>query len=167
MSHVWNRHPDVDYSELGILSAYSDKLSIGLTCDPEGDMTDQSFKEECDINTIMQRYQSTGEMPQINKVAPQYMDCTGHDFQTHMDFIVQAQDLFDQLPSALRDRFGNDPAAFLDFTSNEDNLPEMAKLGLLTQDAADRILYPPPTGSFSNDSAGVQTPTPPSPTGSE
>lgn len=148
-----------EYAALGILSAYSDKLTIGLACDPEDDYTDQSFKDEADINTIMARYQSTGEMPVLNQGNAQFLDCTGQDFQTHMDFIVQAQNLFDELPSALRDRFHNDPALFLDFTADEDNLPEMAKLGLLTPEATERILYPQPTGTFRNDSA------PPSPAG--
>ena len=45
------------------------------------------------------------------------------------------------LPSSLRSRFGNDPAAYLDFVSNEENKPEMAKLGLLTPEAEERALH--------------------------
>lgn len=97
--------------------------------------TKQSFAQECDINTIMARYQSTGEMPVLNQQAPQYLDVTGADFQASMEFLRGASDLFNQLPSDLRDRFQNDPAQFLDFTSNPKNRDEMKALGLLKPEA--------------------------------
>lgn len=124
-------------------SAYSEKLFIGMSFPVDSLVTDQSFREECDINTIMARYQSTGELPQLNTQYAQYLDVTGMDFQEHMDFIIQAQGLFDELPSSIRDRFGNDPAAFLDFTSDPENRTEMAKMGLLSDDATRAILNPP------------------------
>lgn len=126
------------------IAAYTIKHDVSITFPPDSDVTDQSFKEECDINTIMARYQSTGEIPLLNDQQGQWLDVTGMDFQRHMDFIIDAQNLFDQLPSSIRDRFGNDPAAFLDFTSNDDNAVEIAKMGLLTEDAAERILRPKP-----------------------
>lgn len=125
-------------------AAYTKKLNVSITFPPDSDVTDQSFKEECDINTIMQRYQSTGELPVLNGQQGQWLDVTGMDFQRHMDFIIDAQNLFDQLPSAVRDRFGNDPAAFLDFTSRDENAVEIAKMGLLTEDATERLLRPKP-----------------------
>lgn len=109
---------------------------INPQIDPGEDLyTDQSFAEECDINTIMAKYQSTGEMPVLNQMAPQYLDVTQEDFQTHMNFILDAQSLFDDLPSKIRERFGNDPGAFLGFCSDEENYPEMARMGLLSEEA--------------------------------
>lgn len=94
--------------------------------------TKQSFKDECDINTIMARYQSTGEMPDVSAIAPQYLDVTtGFDFQAMNDQVVEAKNLFAQLPSVLRSRFANDPGAFLDYCADPDNEPEMRKLGLI------------------------------------
>lgn len=123
-------------------SAYSKKLNVSLTFPVNSLVTDQSFKDECDINTIMARYQSTGALPVLNSAEAQWLDVTGMDFQGHMDAIIEAQNLFDQLPSAIRDRFGNDPAAFLDFTSDSKNTVEIAKMGLLTPEATEAILYP-------------------------
>lgn len=141
-------------------SAYSEKLAVELVFPPESEYTDQSFKEECDINTIMLRYQSTGEMPRIDERDPQWLDVTGMDFQAHMDFILEANEMFAELPSAIRDRFGNDPAAFLDFTSDESNREEMARMGLLTPEATEAILYPPvaspaPSGGASEGDSGA------------
>lgn len=132
-------------------SAYSEHLYVGLECEAVSLYTDQSFKDESDINTIMARYQSTGEMPVLNEMQGQWLDVTEMDFQAHMDFIIEAQGIFDSLPSDLRDRFGNDPGAFLGFCSDEANRPEMAKLGLLNEEATRRILHPePPSGGSEN-----------------
>ncbi|MCY1437124.1 scaffolding protein [compost metagenome] len=125
------------------VSAYSEKHPVVINFPLDSLYTDQSFKEEADINTIMARYQSTGEMPVLNGVQGQWLDVTEMDFQTHMDFILDAQQLFDQLPSAIRDRFGNDPGAFLGFTSDPENRLEMARMGLLTPEAAADLLRPP------------------------
>lgn len=124
-------------------SAYTPHLFVGLTFPDDSLYTDQSFRDEADINTIMARYQSTGEMPVLNEMQGQWLDVTEMDFQRHMDFIIDAQNLFDQLPSDLRDRFGNDPGAFLGFCSQESNREEMAKLGLLNEQATEAVLRPP------------------------
>lgn len=125
------------------VSAYSPKVVVAIAFPPDSEYTDQSFRDEADINTIMARYQSTGEMPVLNEMDGQWLDVTEMDFQRHMDFILDAQALFDQLPSALRDRFGNDPGAFLGFCSDEENRSEMAKLGLLNESATEAVLRPP------------------------
>jgi len=114
-----------------IKSEFSPKLKVAITFPSTSRWTKQSFKDECDINTIMRRYQSSGEIPNINQQAPQYLDATGFDYQEAMQFVAGAQSLFMDLPSEIRNRFNNDPAAFLDFTSQEKNRPEMAEMGLL------------------------------------
>lgn len=97
--------------------------------------TKQSFKDECDINRIMARYQSTGELPNLNNVEPQYLDCSEFDFQNHQNFIAGAFSMFNELPSGIRSRFENDPGKFLDFCSQEKNRPELAEMGLLRPNA--------------------------------
>lgn len=124
------------------VSAYSEKVVVDLEFPADSEYTDQSFRDECDINTIMARYQSTGELPLLNTQEGQWLDVTEMDFQEHMNFIIEAQGLFDALPSDIRDRFGNDPGAFLGFVSDESNRSEVAKMGLLTPEATEAILYP-------------------------
>lgn len=126
-----------------ITAFLTEKLKLPLFFPENSPYTDQSFKAESDINTIMARYQSTGEMPVINQAYPQFLDVTELDFQTHMNVVAEANQLFAELPSKLRDRFGNDPAAFLGFVSDDENRVEMAKLGLLSDDATRAILAPP------------------------
>lgn len=112
---------------------YSKKCDVSISFPPNSRWTKQSFADECDINTIMSRYQSTGVLPVMNEVAPQYLECPAESFQEMLDFCRGAERLFMELPSALRARFGNDPAYFLDFCSNEQNIPEMRSLGLLAK----------------------------------
>lgn len=121
------------------ISAYSPKLKISLTFPAQG-RTKQSFKSECDINTIMARYQSTGILPDmLNQQNGQYLDVTEMDYQSSMELVAGARSLFNELPSKIRSRFENDPAKFLAFTSDEKNRPEMAELGLLSAEALSRM----------------------------
>jgi phage internal scaffolding protein len=125
-------------------SAYSVKISTPLTFPENSPHTKQEFKAESDINTIMAQYMRTGELPKINEVAPQFLDVTDMDFQTHMNIIREAEELFAELPSSIRNRFQNDPGAFIDFTSDENNRPELARMGLLSTEATRAILSPTP-----------------------
>lgn len=110
-------------------------VKVGITFPPDSRWTKQCFKEESDINTIMARYQSTGEIPVLNRVAPQYLDVSeGFDFRTMSDKVLEAKDLFMQLPSVLRNRFSNDPALFLEYVQNPQNRSEMVDLGLIDAD---------------------------------
>jgi phage internal scaffolding protein len=102
----------------------------GLEClDPT--MAQQQFREECDINTIMERFGRTGELIAPVRM-PQYGDFDGvNDYHSAMNAIVEAQSAFDSLPAKVRARFGNDPAEFLDFVYNEENREEAIRLGLV------------------------------------
>lgn len=104
--------------------------------------TKQSFKEECDINTIMARYQSTGEMPNLDVRAPQYLDVFGMDFQAMQNQVLEAQALFMELPSKLRTRFGNDPGQFLEYVADPQNHAEMRELGLLNRQVSPAVEKP-------------------------
>lgn len=96
--------------------------------------TKQSFKAESDINTIMARYLSTGELPNVSELAPQYLDVSGFDYQNMQNQVIEAQSLFMALPSTLRTRFNNDPGLFIQFCGDPANRAEMHKLGLLRSD---------------------------------
>lgn len=128
-----------------IKSAYSKKLKQTISFPEQSPHTRQEFKDECDINTIMAQYERTGEIFHINEAAPQYLDCNGDDFRANMDYIAGAFSMFEELPSSIRAQFDNDPATFLDFTSQAKNYPELAAMGLLSPEAAEKYLNPAPT----------------------
>lgn len=102
----------------------------GLQCE-DVSLTKQSFAEESDINTIVRRFGLSGELP-TNVRMPTYGDFTGvSDFREAMDAVVSARESFDTLPANVRARFHNDPAEFVDFCSDADNIAEARKLGLV------------------------------------
>lgn len=102
-----------------------------LFCDPAEGMTQQSFAEECDINTIVRRFGLTGEFPSDFQM-PQSGDFTGvTDFHEAMNIVRQAQEEFMELPADVRARFANDPGRLLSFLDDESNRAEALKLGLL------------------------------------
>lgn len=133
-------------SSTPFIRQYSSKPRVSLSFPDRSPFTRQEFKEESDINTIMGRYLRTGELPHVNLIAPQYFDSDGIDFQGHMEVIAQAKTLFAQLPSAIRSRFYNDPAHFVDYCSDPAHRVELAHMGLLSPEATRLALNPsPPT----------------------
>lgn len=93
-------------------------------------MTQQQFKEECDINTIATRFGITGELP-VNGRAATFGDFAQvNDFHSAMQAIRAAEESFMQLPGLVRERFGQDPQRFVEFCSDPRNLEEVRKLGL-------------------------------------
>lgn len=142
-------------------SKYSQKVSPSISFPEHSEFTKQEFAQECDINTIMSRYINSGEMPAMNQNTPQYLDVTGLDYTEAMNFVAGAQSLFNELPSSVRSQFDNDPAAFLDFTSNPDNYSKMAEMGLLVPE--NERLYTAPAANpaqASSESIGASTTAP-------
>lgn len=91
----------------------------------------QNMAQETDINYIMAKYQRTGELRHVSTMAAEYGDFSNApDYKTAMEQILAADALFMELPAAVRDRFGNDPAAFIEFATDKDNIEELRKLGL-------------------------------------
>lgn len=97
-------------------------------------MTHQEFKEECDINTIIERF-GIGENPiepqkwvtdlDIANAPDNYMDV--------MNQLNAARDQFMSLPAKVRSQFDNDPAKFVSFVSDANNIEEMIRMGLATR----------------------------------
>lgn len=93
--------------------------------------TKQSMQDECDINKLMKRYEKTGLIDHVNRHQGQYGNfVTGEDYHGHLTQVLAAQAAFGTLPSAIRARFDNDPASFLNFVQNPENEAEMIKMGL-------------------------------------
>lgn len=95
-------------------------------------MTKQAFKEECDINNIVRRYNEGGAITHINSRQPIYGDFSMEmDYQESLNRVHRAQEAFDALPANIRERFDNDPAQAVSFLQNPSNADEARKLGLL------------------------------------
>lgn len=94
-------------------------------------LTRQEFAEECDINTIMARYEAGGAVSHVNKAQPMYMDMTAiPDLREALDIMRDATISFNSLPAKVRREFDNDPQKFVDYAQNPENLARMREWGL-------------------------------------
>jgi len=106
----------------------------------EPSRTSQEFKDESDINNIMARYLKTGTVPVYADRLPFYVDASAYpSFQEMQNVLIAANDAFMALPSAVRERFNNDPAKFVEFATDEANVEELRKMKLLSPEALERL----------------------------
>lgn len=115
----------------------SDAVSdeTGLKCE-DPTLAQQQFKDECDINNILERFGVTGELPSGVR-QPQYGDFTGvFDYQSALNAVLAADEAFMAMPAQVRARFDNDPAKFVDFVADEANREEAVRLGLVNPNQA-------------------------------
>jgi len=97
----------------------------------EESRTQQHFKSQTNINSIMDRYKKTGILPTRND-QPVFGDFSNvEDYQSSLNKLMIAQESFNQLPANIRKRFQNDPGQLIDFISKEENRDEAITLGLV------------------------------------
>lgn len=113
-----------------------------ITCG--GGRTKQAFRAECDLNAIVdkaKRQAKKSGLP-LSSVSiagssrqPFFADVVGtpSDFQVAMNLVLQSQAQFNALPAKVRARFNNNPAALVDFVSDEANRAEAVALGLIEE----------------------------------
>lgn len=132
----------------------------GLKCEDKS-RTIQSQTDETNINSIVERFAITGEMPR-NIRLPEYGDFTGiNDFHTAANAIAEAHEAFDRLPAKIRARFNNDPGAFVDFTTTPGNELELQQLGLLPPAPTEIIREPSTPPSQPSPQSAPARPQPP------
>lgn len=104
--------------------------------------TKQSMRDSCDINNIMGRYLRSGTVDHLAVHGGSYGFASSATFKDAMNVVRKAEEMFETLDSGLRKRFGNSPAAFLDYVQARDadgqlsNLREMRSLGLALPEKA-------------------------------
>jgi len=113
-----------------IKTAHGPRTRHSITFTGQG-RTKQNHKNETDINQIMARFQKTGTIDFVNTQKAQFGDATGLEFQSAMETVASANEMFDALPSKIRERFNNNAQELLTFLENEDNRTEAVFLGLL------------------------------------
>lgn len=91
-------------------------------------MTQQHFKDECDINNIIDLYTRTGELP-VNANELRYADVSSFtDYTTMRAAMAQADADFLELPSSVRERYHHDVAEFLDAIATDEGRREFNSL---------------------------------------
>lgn len=102
---------------------------VTLDC-KDATRTVQDFKESCDVNYIMEKYQRDGIISQMSR-DPQVGDFSNfEDYHSALNQIMDAEIQFQEIPSKIRERFNNDPEKFFNFAVDPANLDELRKMGL-------------------------------------
>lgn len=119
-----------------IRSVYDgERIPVTLSCDKG--MTMQSFRDECDINNIIARYETTGFLvdPMIAaRRTPSFGDFSKlPDYMEAQNIIAVGSEIFAALPARIREMFNNNPADYCNFVSNPDNLDKALELDLVDE----------------------------------
>ncbi len=124
------------------------------------DRTVQTHKSTCDLNKIVAKAQKTGALSHVAKYSLQYGDATGPDYEAALNVIAEADSMFAELPSEVRNEFGNDAMAFLDFVDARSPAEVAEALPLL---AAPGRQFPDVEGGRGAPTEGAEPPSSPSP----
>lgn len=119
-------------------------------------LTRQEFKDECDINLIMERYNNhviggPGGLPPIGE--PMFVDWADmpSDLLSYMERMKEAETAFMSLPANVRREFDNSAVSFVDFAGDPSNLDRMREWGLApAKKLPDAPIEPAPSPPPSN-----------------
>lgn len=111
------------------------EVDVSAVADPDSPRfarTQQSFKDECDVNNIMKKFERTGMLEHLNEFQGNYGDFTDvpQSYHDAVNQVLAAQDMFMTIPAKVRAEFQNDPGLFLNFVDDPANADRMVELGL-------------------------------------
>ena len=90
--------------------------------------TKQSFRDETDINKILSRAQKTGTISHLAKHEARYGDFADFDFFDAQLKLTRGREIFDDLPSEVRNEFGQSQAAFFQYVNDPKNIERLGQL---------------------------------------
>ncbi len=118
-------------------------------------MTKQAFKDECDINRVMDRARRGASLAHLAEHKGQYgdfSDFTEQKYEQMLNKIADAKTIFFDLPAELRqNEFQNNPGKFFEFVNNPENndkleelFPALSAPGRQLPDVVQGVITPEP-----------------------
>lgn len=112
-------------------TGYGDRSRVQVATVGES-LTQQHHAHDADVRNIIKQYDRTGLIANVNRGVARYGDYSEiNEYREALDLVISANESFGELPSQIREMFGNDAGAFFEFASNPENNEEMVKLGLV------------------------------------
>lgn len=119
-------------------------------------MTQEQFAYDCDINNIVAGM--TAAMPIRNReLSDEVKVMTPDLYEKALYTKAAAENAFNELPSKVREEFGNNPAKMLEFVSNPSNAERCIELGLMVRKESNPIVESIDKLASSINSSGVIT----------
>lgn len=110
--------------------AYGDRSRVQVETVGES-LTQQHHAHDADVRNIIKQYDRTGLIANVNRGVARYGDYSEiNEYREALDLVISANESFGELPSNIREMFGNDAGAFFEFATDKKNAEEMVKLGL-------------------------------------
>lgn len=103
--------------------------------------TRREFREDCNVNIIMERFTKHAIPPKQNTVAPRFINAAAiPNLQTAMQIMIEADKAFGSLPALVRKHFDNSPIAFVEYAQNAENLEQLREWGIAPPAKVDKPL---------------------------
>lgn len=119
--------------KIEIVKSYGKKRIKVSTINEEPSLTQQAFKEDTDVNIVLERYMKTGEI-QLSKKQGFYGDVSEiPDLTQATEIVAKAQQAFDSLDAKIRYEFKNDPRLLMQFLQDPKNKQRGIELGLFNK----------------------------------
>ena len=155
-----------------VIPRKDERIARGGTVNSQPSRTKQSFKDQTDINRVLDRASKGASLSHLMNHQGSYgdfSDWSGETYETMLNKISRGNSIFYDLPAEVRSEFGNNPGAFFEFVNNPENsdrleeiFPDLAKPGKQLPDvlgaatealtaAAERLL---PAGADDGEDAG-------------
>lgn len=144
----------------------STKDCVGLDCaaanDGAGDgMTQQEYADECDVNKILAKYKAQVNLEGYFDSSLVFGDFSQvPTYQEMQDKVRAANELFMELPAAVRKHFDNDPGLFVAGAQTPEGVAFLKSQGLGAVVEPVQVPGEPPKGASSSP-AGQAVPTSP------
>lgn len=107
------------------------KVQTIFDLEKEPSLVHPEFQAECDVNNIMRKFMSTGQINHLSGKTGTYGDFSEiPDYQGALETVLRAEKSFETLPSKIRARFQNDPQQLIEYLADPENTEESIKLGL-------------------------------------
>jgi hypothetical protein len=117
------------------------KLVISENKEPS--MTKESLAKDLDVNNIVRRHAKTGVLPNAHAFEGIYGEFDSIDLREAEEKVMKANELFMEVPSAIRAEFNNDAGAFIDYATDPANLEQMRQWKLAPLPEPDPEPEPP------------------------
>ncbi len=120
--------------------------------------TKQSFRDECDINKIVKRFETTGQVQHMNVRKPIYADVSNvADLAACLAAVDLAEESFMALRSDLRQAANHDPVEFLRMMDSDEGREKLEALGYQDEPRND-VVEEPPARDVNPTPEAVETP---------
>lgn len=105
-------------------------------------LTDESFKDECDISLMIERFKVNKIPPRTVNIAYGYSPSV-EDLENAKYIMAETKSNFEALPAKIRDEFGNDVSNYLSYISDKSNLQDCYERGLIDRSSVSlEMVYP-------------------------